>query len=63
MLCPVLALQCKKSMDVLEKVQHRATKMIKGWDHLSYVERLRELDVFSLEKWRLIEISSMSINI
>lgn len=34
-LCPVLALQCKKDMDILERIQSRSTKvMFRGLEHM-----------------------------
>lgn len=52
-LCPGPGSQYTRDIDGLERVQQKATEMMKGLKHLSYEEQLREVGLFSLEKERL----------
>jgi len=45
--------QYRRDIDLLERIQRRATNMIQRMEHLSYEDRLRELGLFSLEKRKL----------
>ena len=49
---PGVGLQHKNDVELLERAQRRVMKMIRGLDHLSS-DRLKELDLFSLEKRKL----------
>ena len=43
----------QKDIECLEKVQHKATKMVNGLGELEYKERLKALNLFSLKYRRL----------
>ena len=45
--------QHKKDVELLKRIQRRATRMLRVLEHLSYRDRLRQLNLFTLEKRRL----------
>ena len=47
---PLLGFPLSRDMELLKRVQQRATKLAKRLEYLSHKERLRELGLFSLQK-------------
>eukprot|EP00061_Rhincodon_typus_P002313 g17172.t1 len=43
----------QKDMEALDSVQRRFTRMLPGLEGTGYEERLKRLEMFSLEKWQL----------
>ena len=60
-LCPVLCSPLQ-DMHILERVQQRATNMIKGQEHHPHEEMLSVVELFSLEMRRFREILSTYAN-
>ena len=52
--------QYKKDRELLERLQSRATKIIKGLEHLPCEDRLRELGLLRREGWGVTSLQPFS---
>jgi len=43
----------KKDKELIERIQHKFTKMITDLNHLPYLERLHQLNLWTLEDRRI----------
>jgi len=53
--------QDRRDIDLLDCTQRMARKMVQGMEHLPYMDRLRDLGLFSLEKALRIPESGLSV--
>jgi len=52
-LCIAMLTRCKKAEELLERIQHRFTRMVPGLKQLTYDQRLEALNLWTLEERRI----------